>query len=195
MSAQSLVLASSSPYRRAQLSQLGVPFGAQSPDVDEDAFKTLSADPSTTALTLAAHKARDVARRYPESHVLGADQLVDLSGEILGKPESPEAAVAQLMRLEGRAHRLLTAIALVGPGGGAHTHLEVHTLHMRGLSRSEIERYVTRDEPLDCAGSYKIECAGIALFERIEGHDFTAIVGLPLLALTSMLRAAGFAIP
>ncbi len=195
MSAKSLVLASSSPYRRAQLSQLGVPFSAQSPGVDEDAFKALSSEPSATALSLAEHKARDVARRYPESHVLGADQLVDLSGEILGKPKSFEGAVAQLMRLEGRAHRLLTAIALVGPGGGVHTHLEVHTLHMRRLSRSEIERYVTRDEPLDCAGSYKIECAGIALFERIEGHDFTAIVGLPLLALTSMLRALGFAIP
>jgi septum formation protein len=97
--------------------------------------------------------------------------------------------------MQGKQHRLLTALALVSPDGSVSTHLDTHVLTMRALSRPELERYVARDRPLDCAGSYKIEAAGIALFEGIEGDDFSAIMGLPLIALASLLRARGFVVP
>jgi septum formation protein len=97
--------------------------------------------------------------------------------------------------MQGRAHCLLTAIALVAPDGSIAEHLDTHVLTMRALGRDAIERYVARDAPLDCAGSYMIEAGGIALFERIEGEDFTAIMGLPMIALSGLLRARGFAVP
>lgn len=190
-----LVLASTSVYRRALLERLGVAFTAVAPSCDEEALKDPALSPAALAAHLAREKARSVAASWPEAFVLGSDQLVEVDGEILGKPGTAEAALGQLMRLSGRAHRLVTAFALVRSDGWLSEHLDVHTLHMRALSRTELERYVASDRPLDCAGSYKIEAAGIALFERIEGADFTAITGLPLMALTSLLRELGFAVP
>jgi septum formation protein len=113
----------------------------------------------------------------------------------LGKPRTPENALAQLLAMQGKQHSLLTAIALVAPDGSVSTHLDTHLMTMRALDEEELARYVTRDQPLDCAGSYKIEAGGIALFERIEGEDFTAIMGLPLIALSGLLRARGFLTP
>lgn len=193
----SLVLASTSKYRRELVSRLGagVPCTCVAPSCDEEALKDASLAPAALAAFLAREKARSVAAQWPEAHVLGSDQLAEIDGEILGKPGSADRAVAQLAKLSGRAHRLITAYALVCPGGASIEHLDVHTLHMRALSRAELERYVSADQPLDCAGSYKIEAAGIALFERIEGADFTAIMGLPLIALTTDLRSQGFEVP
>jgi septum formation protein len=127
--------------------------------------------------------------------VLGSDQLVDLDGKVLGKPGSLAAAKDQLARLSGRTHRLITAVVLVCPGGLVHRHVDVTTLSMRALGSEEIARYVALDRPTDCAGSYKIERLGISLFTRISCEDFTAIPGLPLMAVTGLLRREGFLIP
>lgn len=190
-----LVLASTSVYRRQLLARLGLPFEVAAPSCDEEALKDERPDPVALASHLAKEKARSVAGQFAHAHVLGSDQLVEIDGEVLGKPGSAERAVLQLTKLAGRAHRLITAYAIVCPGGALLEHVDAHVLHMRALTRPELERYVRADQPLDCAGSYKIEALGIALFERIEGADFTAIMGLPLVALTSSLRAQGFAVP
>lgn len=190
-----LILASTSPYRREALDRLGVPYEAVAPSCDEEALKDPALEPVALARHLAREKARSIAREQPDAYVLGADQLVELDGAILGKPHSHERAVAQLRRLSGRTHRLVTAFALVRPDGAVDEHVDVHTLHVRSLRDDELERYVAADVPLDCAGSYKVESRGIALFERIEGADFTAITGLPLIALTSLLRERGFMLP
>jgi septum formation protein len=192
-----LVLASSSVYRRQLLARLGVACTAVAPSCDEDAIKEAHVGLAHAELAseLARAKAASVEAQWQDAHILGSDQLVEVEGEILGKPGTPKRAVAQLTQLAGKAHRLITAYALLCPDGSVLEHLDVHVLHMRALPRATLERYVSADEPLDCAGSYKIEARGIALFERIEGADFTAIMGLPLVALTTALRAQGFAVP
>lgn len=187
-----LVLASTSIARRALLDRLHVPFEVTSPPVDEDAISGATA--LETARLRAIAKAESVARTRPDALVLGADQVVELDGEILGKPGTIEAAHAQLRRLAGRAHHLITAVALVGPSA-SESAIDTHRMSMRALDDAEIGRYVAADAPTACAGSYKVESLGIALFERIEGEDWTAIVGLPLLVVCSMLRRAGWALP
>lgn len=190
-----LILASTSPYRRVLLERLGVPFSVRAPSCDEDAFKDGRLAPKELAERLALEKARSVALSEPEGHVIGSDQVVDLEGEILGKPGSVHAAERQLARLSGKEHRLITAVAVVGPDGDVARHTDVTRLRMRSLSEQEIARYVAHDRPLDCAGSYKIECLGIALFEHIACADYSAISGLPLLALAELLRRRGCAVP
>ncbi len=190
-----LILASTSPYRRALLDRLGLPYEAVAPRCDEEPLKTSGKPPEVVAAELARAKAASVAARYPDALVLGADQLVDLDGEILGKPGTCAAAEAQLRRLSGRTHRLLTAAALLAPGGRWREVLDTHSMTLRALSNDEIRRYVERVAPLGCCGAYKIEGSGIALFEAVEGRDFTAIMGLPLMGVSAALRAAGWAIP
>jgi septum formation protein len=190
-----LILASTSPYRRELLSRLGLPFDTIAPRCDEEALKRPGEEPAQQALRLAREKALSVAVLDPAACVIGCDQLVDLDGQVLGKPGSAEAAVAQLLALQGRPHRLLTALVLTCAGGGLLTHLDEHVLTMVALDRGAAQRYVAADAPLDCAGSYKIEARGIALFARVAGEDFSAISGLPLIALARLLRAQGFCIP
>ena len=194
LGSRSLVLASTSPYRRALLSRLGLPFRCRSPVCDEAALQVRLADPVVLAETLAREKAESVARVEPGSVVIGGDQVVDCEGRILGKPGTFERAVDQLSRLQGRAHRLVTAMA-VWSEGRMIRHTDLTTLVMRPLTRAAIERYVTADQPLDCAGAYKLESRGIALFERIETEDHTAVTGLPLVALASILIRLGFELP
>jgi septum formation protein len=190
-----LILASTSRYRRELLDRLGVPFEVQAPEVDEQPLMASGQAPVTIASTLGRAKAEAVWRTQRDAFVLGSDQLVDLDGEVLGKPGSEGAAVEQLARMAGRSHRLITAVALFEPSGAVREAVDVHTLTMRALSRAELARYVAADQPLDCAGSYRIESRGIAQFETVRGDDFTAIVGLPLLTVTTLLRAAGFPVP
>ena len=190
-----LVLASTSKYRRELLDRLGVPYTAVAPSCDEEALKDPALVPTALASHLAREKARSVAPAWPDAYILGSDQLVELEGQVLGKPGDAEQAVQQLLRLSGRAHRLITAYALVCPDGSVIEHIDTHELHMRALTPAELSRYVSADQPIDCAGSYMIEARGIALFEGIVGEDFTAIMGLPLIALTSTLRARGFVLP
>jgi septum formation protein len=190
-----LVLGSTSPYRRELLARLRVPFDVLAPDVDEEALQRSGAEPSSIALRLAVAKAASVAAKRSDAFVIGSDQVVDLDSEILGKPGDEARAREQLARLQGRTHRLVTAIALRAPDGTIRTHVDVHRMTLRALGAAEIERYVAAERPLDCCGAYKIESLGIALFERIEGDDFTAIPGLPLIALGRLLRESGFEVP
>jgi septum formation protein len=191
-----LILASTSPYRRDLLSRLGLPFACRAPLVDEDALKPALAglDPAEIALRLAVAKARSVAIDAPEATVIGSDQLVAFEGQVLGKPGTAEAAIAQLLAMSGRSHQLVTALA-VCRDGHEQTHVDIATLTLRSLSRDEVARYVEADRPLDCAGAYKLERQGITLFERIEAADHSAITGLPLIALVTMLRACGYRVP
>ncbi len=192
--APALILASTSRYRGDLLSRLGVPFVAAAPDCDEDAYKSRGFSPRELAETLALVKAESLRAAHPEAAILGGDQLVEIDGEILGKPGTEAAACAQLARLAGRTHTLITAVALVS-GKRILRHTDVTRLTMRPLSAEQIARYVAADRPLDCAGSYRLELLGIALFSSIESADHTAVVGLPLLALTAMLDGIGIVIP
>jgi septum formation protein len=191
-----LVLASTSPYRHALLERLGLPFRCVAPRVDEEALKAERAGEAPEALAgrLALAKAASVADAFPDATVIGSDQLVALDGEVLGKPGTADRAVAQLLRLAGRPHRLITAVAVLDRGRVV-SHMDVTTLHMRSLTAAELARVVAADSPLDCAGGYKLEARGITLFEWIDSADHTAIVGLPLIALTTILRDIGFAVP
>jgi septum formation protein len=189
-----LVLASTSPYRRDLLARLRLPFTCHAPGVDEDAVKRTTPEAHTVVVTLARQKAQAVAARHPQAIVIGSDQAAELDGTIFDKPGTATAARAQLARLQGRAHVLRTAVAIVHPRGLV-AFVDSTTLTMRRLTPAEIERYVAAESPLDCAGSYQIEGLGIALFERIDAADHTAITGLPLLRLAAELRALGLAVP
>jgi septum formation protein len=191
-----LILASTSPYRRTLVERLGVPFRCVAPPVDEQALKAGwdGVHPRELAERLAAAKAASVASAEPDAAVIGSDQLVSLGGSILGKPGTIEQAVAQIRAMSGRTHELITAIHVVY-AGTIYAHTDVTRLVLRPLTLDEILRYVEADQPLDCAGSYKLEARGIALFERIDSEDHSAITGVPLIALTTILRSIGFAIP
>lgn len=194
----SLVLASTSRYRAALLARLEIPFEALAPDFDEEAERRHFAElgPAGFAAHLARGKAASLRAARPDAWILAADQIgvLERGGrpELLGKPGSEEAAVAQLCALAGRSHELLTAVVLAGPGDAPlREALDRHRLTLRDFSRAEVARYVARHQPLDCAGSYRIEDAGIALFERIQGDDYTGVIGLPLIAVSKLLREAG----
>lgn len=189
-----LILASTSPYRHELLSRFGLPFECVAPNVNEQEVANTVSKPHELAVTLALRKAHAVSQRFPEAVVVGSDQVVDLDGSVLGKPGTTDSAEAQLLMLCGKQHRLQTAVAVVRKSETCHF-LNTTTLWMRPLTRDEVRRYVAQDRPLDCAGSYKIERAGIALFERIDCDDFTAIMGLPLLQLAVHLRTLGYEIP
>jgi septum formation protein len=188
-----LLLASTSPYRRAQLERLSLTFTQRAPNVDEDVLMGSGQAPETIALALARAKAE--ALGSDDSFVLGGDQLVALDDDILGKPGSAAAARAQLGRLAGRTHRLISAYALRAPDGHVDADVHVHEMTVRALTAEEIARYVEADSPLDCCGSYRIEALGISLFESIRGDDPSAIEGLPLMSVCAALRRAGFPVP
>lgn len=189
-----LVLASGSRYRRAQLALLGLPFESDAADLDESSLP--GEPPTALAARLAAAKARVVAARRPAAVVVGSDQVAFLDGERLGKPGTAAAARAQLARASGRTVEFVTALHVVdGPSGREHAALERTRATLRALEEAEIRRYVAADEPLDCAGAFKVESLGIALFERVESTDPSALVGLPLIATARLLRDCGFAIP
>ena len=185
-----LVLASSSTYRRALLLRLGMPFIVASPDIDETPLA--GETPGATALRLAVAKAHAVAARHPDALVIGSDQVADANGVAIGKSGSRERAIAQLHSMAGRTVVFRTGVALVNSAtGSTRSELVDVTSTFRSLQDSEIEAYVDREQPYDCAGSVKSEALGIALFERIQSDDPTALIGLPLIALIRLLRAEG----
>ncbi len=186
-----IVLASESPYRKAQLSSLGLSFDTQKPLIDEEKEKAGFHTPASMAMGLAKLKA--ISLKAPSQIVIGGDQLVDLNGTILGKPHTRERAISQLMEMQNKTHRILTALVVVTPDE-FFEHLDITTLHMKKLTAGEIEAYVDLDLPLDCAGSYKIEKNGRQLFSKIETQDFSSIEGLPLLKLTEILQNLGYEI-
>lgn len=187
-----IVLASTSKYRQELLKQLGLPFEAQKPLIDEEAEKDPSLSPRKLAEKLAFLKAQSLKR--VGLVVIGGDQLVAHRGIILGKPHTQERAIEQLLSMQGQVHELITAIC-VFDSENCTPYVDITRLHMKSLSREQIERYVALDLPLDCAGAYKIEKHGMMLFDKIESQDFSAIQGLPLLALSQILKNSGFSIP
>lgn len=189
-----LVLASTSVYRRSLLERLNLPFTVARPEVDESPLSGES--PEALARRLALTKAEAVlAGSGSGTWVIGSDQVAELDGLPLGKPGSHAAAVDQLRSMSGRDVRFLTALCLAGPDAQRLQMLDITTVRFRMLADDEIERYVAREQPFDCAGSFKCEGLGIALFEAIDNRDPTALVGLPLIATSRLLRQAGFVVP
>lgn len=194
-----LILASTSRYRRELLARLGLPFDCVAPNVGETPLTGEA--PAERALRLARAKAAAVAARHPGAVVIGSDQVAAAGETVLDKPGDAATACAQLARLSGGAAQFHTACAVMGPGGDipaghvALIHVDLTEVRFRPLSAEEIARYVERDQPLDCAGSFKSEALGIALFERVSTTDPTALVGLPLIWLAGALRRAGYRVP
>ncbi|MCA9635305.1 MAG: Maf-like protein [Myxococcales bacterium] len=197
-----LVLASTSRYRRELLARLELPFDAAAPDFDELAEEPRFAElgPERFALHLARGKAESLRAGFPDAWILAADQVAVIGGEgpdegppeLLHKPGDEARAIAQLLRLRGRTHRLISGIVLVdGASGETHELVDRQRLRMRAFSEAEASEYVRRHRPLDCVGSYRIEDAGIKLFAAIESADFTGIIGLPLIAVGQLLREVG----
>jgi len=190
-----LVLGSTSRYRAELLRRLVPQFEQRAPGTDE----TLSTDeaPADGALRLAVAKAEGAAHGLSGGAlVIGSDQIAELDGRALGKPGSIEAARDQLADCAGREVRFHTGLCLLDTRDGRRrTHLDTTRVQFRPLAATEIARYVEREMPLDCAGSFKCEGLGISLFERIDSSDPTALVGLPLIALARLLREAGLAVP
>lgn len=187
-----LILASTSVYRQELMKRLPLEFKAMAPLADEEAHKDPRMSPRQMAEHLAKVKAHSL--RGPNKIVIGSDQLVHFEGQKLGKPGSREKAVEQLLSMAGKSHELITAVC-VSTEDEDIIFTDVTRMHLRKLTRAEIERYIDQDQALDCAGAYKIEKAGISLMSKIETEDFTAIQGLPLLKLSEILRQKGFLIP
>jgi len=193
IASRQLVLGSTSPYRRELLARLRLPFDVASPEVDETPHPNET--PRDLACRLALAKARAVATRFPAAVVIGSDQVADLDGQPLGKPGTHERAVAQLRQMRGRVVVFQTAVAVVCMETGfAQTDLAPVRVRFRDLGDAEIEAYLRAETPYDCAGSAKSEGLGITLLESIENDDPTALVGLPLIRTSRLLRAAGLAL-
>lgn len=185
-----LVLASTSPFRRQLLERLGLPFLTEAPDVDETPQPGEA--PEALVMRLAACKARAVAQGHSGALIIGSDQVAWLDGAILGKPGGRPQAIAQLKRASGRQVSFFTGLCLLDARTGmAETLCEPFHVWFRPLTLPQIEGYVDRERPYQCAGSFKSEGLGIALFERLEGDDPNALIGLPLIRLVSMLGRAG----
>ena len=184
-----LILASSSSYRQALLRRLQLPFTCESPDIDES--PRAGETPVDLVRRLAREKAERIASRHTQAHVIGSDQVASVDGLALGKPGTAENALAQLSSCSGKTVVFETGLCLISPGGQTQvTSVPTH-VQFRQLESDLLSRYVELDQPLDCAGSFKCESLGIVLFESLESKDPTALEGLPLIALSEMLRIAG----
>lgn len=189
-STSALVLASSSRWRRELLDRLQLPYQCYSPDIDET--PRAGEPPQALVHRLALSKANAVAAHFPNHCIIGSDQVAVFEGDILGKPHSAEKACANLARFSGQRVTFLTGLALLDTRSQRHqVHVEPFEVVFRTLSTQEIENYVAKEQPLDSAGSFRMEGLGIALFEKLEGRDPNALIGLPLIALCKMLRQAG----
>lgn len=182
-----LILASTSPYRRALLAKLGIPFAHAAPNVDETPHPDEA--PCHLTLRLAREKAQSLRERYPRHLIIGSDQVCILDGNITGKPLTQEKARLQLAKASGNIVTFYSGIALYNSATGhLQSECETFDVHFRQLSAAEIENYVRREQPLHCAGSFKSEGLGITLFQRLEGRDPNTLTGLPLIMLCQMLR-------
>ena len=187
---EKLILASGSRFKRDLFSRLDLPFTAVDADVDETPGEDEA--PDKLATRLAIIKANALADAYPDSFIFGADQVISHNGVQLHKPGTRERAIAQLMQLQGSTHDLFCAVALRAPNGSVDTRMVHYEMVMRPLDEEAAARYIDRDMPLDCAGSYMLEQGGIQLFSAMRGDDYTAIVGLPLTRVQDLLDAHGF---
>ncbi len=185
-----LILASSSPARRELLNRLGLAYRCVSPDIDETPL--LNEKPQELALRLAQSKVYAIGACYPDSLVIGSDQVAVLDNEIMGKPGSRANAVQQLQRASGKEMLFFTAVCLLNTKTSAlQRELVPYSVIFRQLDEQKIDNYVRREEPYGCAGAFKSEGLGIALFTRMQGDDPTALIGLPLIALIQMLENEG----
>jgi septum formation protein len=186
----SLVLASSSPFRRELLSRLGMEFSSVSPDIDESG--KVDETPEALVLRLAESKARAVAKMHPDALIVGSDQVATIDGRMLGKPGNHESAVDQLMQASGRRVSFLTGLCLLNSARQTlQLACEYYHVWFRELTREEVENYLRKEKPYNCAGSFKSEGLGISLFQRMEGDDPSSLIGLPLIRLVDMLRNEG----
>lgn len=190
-----LILGSTSIYRKELMLKLGIPFEAMRPSCDEDALKknllALGKTPLEVAENLALAKAASLNKEFKQAVIIGGDQLVDFDGHIIGKSKTKDKAKEQLSAMAGRTHLLITAIAILH-GEEKWTLNHISKMKMKKLSNQEIDSYINKDLPLDCAGSYKIEQSGICLFEKIETDDFSAIQGLPMMWISQKLKEIGY---
>ncbi|MEJ2464356.1 MAG: Maf family nucleotide pyrophosphatase [Candidatus Thiodiazotropha sp.] len=185
-----LILASSSPYRREVLSRLGVEFSSVSPDIDESPRDGES--PQALVARLAESKAQAVAESHPKGLIIGSDQVATLDDIILGKPGNHERAVEQLTLASGRRITFHTGLCLLNSETGeSQVRCEPYSVEFRDLSGEEIENYLRKEQPYNCAGAFKSEGLGICLFKRMEGDDPASLIGLPLIQLVDMLRNEG----
>jgi septum formation protein len=191
-SAPTLVLASSSPYRRQLLERLGLPFTTIAPNLDESPLP--GETPKNLTLRLAQAKAQTITALHPDAWVIGSDQSADLNGQVIGKPGTHSAALAQLKQMQGQVVVFHTALCLVGPNFCETIHVPT-TVQFRNLPEQLLDQYLRLEQPYDCAGSAKSEGMGIILLEKIESEDPTALIGLPLIALTSLLYQAAIPLP
>jgi septum formation protein len=189
-----LILASSSKYRKLLLDRLGIPFECQSPEIDESAL----ADelPLDLSQRLAIEKAEVISQENPQAIIIGSDQLAAFKGEIIGKPGSFPAAFEQLSLFSGQVVEFHTTVSVQLLHSGFHeSHTDLTRVYFRTLKRDEIERYLEKEKPFDCAGSFKAESLGVTLFDRISSEDPTALIGLPLIRTSAILRRAGLCLP
>lgn len=193
-SAGTLILASSSPYRKLLLERLQLPFTCQSPEIDERAFGGESAGDLVTRL--AREKALAVSAACSTGLIIGSDQVAELDERILTKPGTHSQAVAQLTEISGHTVTFHTGLCVLNAGSGSLQCESVpFSVTFRSLSDGEIERYLLKEQPYDCAGSFRFEGLGISLLEKTVGEDATALIGLPLIRLSAMLRAEGLQVP
>lgn len=185
-----IILASSSPYRRQLLDKLGISYDCAKPDIDESALPSETADELVARLAL--EKAEAVAQQHPKALIIGSDQVATLNNTITTKPLNHDKAVSQLEAASGQSVVFSTGLCLLNTHTGQHqlsvNHFKVHFL---SLSRGQIESYLHKEKPYDCAGSFKSEGLGITLFSQLEGSDPNSLIGLPLIELTAMLRKEG----
>ena len=189
-----LVLGSTSPFRREILTKLGLPFQAAVPDIDESAQTGES--PEALVCRLAELKARAVAEQHPQGLIIGSDQVASVDGEILGKPGNRDNAVQQLLKTSGKVVTFYTGLCLLNAEKNRlQVVCEPFKVHFRELNQEQIERYIDKEQPLNCEGSFKSEALGITLFSKLEGDDPNSLIGLPLIQLVSMLGNEGIELP
>ncbi|MFZ3153147.1 MAG: nucleoside triphosphate pyrophosphatase [Pseudomonas sp.] len=189
-----LVLASSSPYRRELLSRLRLPFTWSAPQIDETRQPNEDADALVRRLSL--EKAQALRATHPQHLIIGSDQVAVLGTQILGKPHTLERACEQLLAASGNSVTFLTGLTLLNSATGQQqTDCVPFTVHLRPLSEAQIMRYLSAEQPFDCAGSFKAEGLGISLFRRTAGSDSNSLIGLPLIRLVDMLQTCGVEIP
>ncbi len=188
---RTIVLASTSPYRRQLLQQLQLPFVAAAPRYEEEIEQGVA--PGLLVKHLATGKAESLAPYYPDALIVGADQVfVDPRNRILGKPGDAEAAETQLHAMAGKTHTFFTGVAVHDSlSGETIADYSTYTVTLRHLDQAQIRSYVERENPVDCAGSFKIEGLGIALMDEMEGEDYTSLIGLPLIKLVRILEQFG----
>ena len=189
-----IVLGPTSPFRRELLAKLGLPFLTDAPQTDETAMA--GETPADLVRRLASAKAHDVGARHPDALVIGSDQVACIDGEILGKPGDRETAIRQLTAATGRTVTFHTGLCLLNTATGREqSAVEPFEVQFRPLSTAQIERYVDREQPYNCAGSFKSEGLGITLFSALHGRDPNTLIGLPLILLVEMLEREGISLP